>query len=399
MRRRIDLYALVLPLGLIVGFIVLLATSQGLRTIRGGRIGGDLPAFYGAARTLRTDPSRLYDWDTQRDAQRDLLPPATEGWIAYAYPPLVAAAYLPLTWLPFKAAYAIHTLVMAALCVIAMTFVGRALPALRPHRVLLIAAALGFYPIFRAVLGGQNTAFSLTCAAGAAAALTAGNATLAGLWLGAWLFKPQLALPVAAIVALKSPHRMRLLSGVAVFGVIYYAVGAAIGGAAWPIWWWRAGVVPFSKADQFVDRANAISLPELASSFGVPIAGWIAAVVIAGVVVWRMWRSAAPPITVVASAAATAVLIAPHALFYDAGLALLGLIVCAARRPRWLPAVAAVYLVTWTQPFRAALPIPPLTVAVAVALGLCLLDDQISGTSSYSPQTSRSASHISPTVA
>jgi hypothetical protein len=121
--------------------------------------------------------------------------------------------------------------------------------------------------------------------------------------------------------------------------------------------------------------------------------------VIAGVVVWRIWRRAAPPIALVASAAATAVLIAPHALYYDAGLALLGFIVCAARRPTWLSAIAAVYLVTWAQPFRAVLPIPPLTVAVAVALWLCLLDDQISGTSSYSPQTSRNASHISPTVA
>ena len=399
MHRRIDFYALVVPLGLIAGFIVLLATSQGLRTIRGGRIGGDLPAFYGAARTLRTDPSRLYDWDTQRDAQRDLLPPSSHGWIAYAYPPFVAAAYLPLTWLPFKTAYAMHTLVMAAFCVIAMAFMWRSLPALRAYRVLLVAGALGFYPIFRAVLGGQNTAFSLMCAAGAAAALTGGNALTAGLWLGAWLFKPQLALPVAAIVALKSPHRMRLLAGVAVFGVIYYLIGAAIGGAAWPIWWWRAGVVPFSAADQIVDQANAIALPELASSFGAPIAGWLAAVAVVGVVVWRMWRGAAPPITAVATAAATAVLIAPHALYYDAGLALLGLIVCAARRPAWLPGVAVAYLVTWAQPFRAALPIPPLTVAVAVALWLCLLDDQISGTSSYSPQTSRSASHISPTVA
>jgi hypothetical protein len=399
MRRRIDFYALVIPLGLIAGFIVLLATSHGLRTIRGGRIGGDLPAFYGAARTIRTDPSRLYDWDAQRDAQRDLLPPSSQGWIAYAYPPFVAAAYLPLTWLPFKTAYAIHTVVMAAFCVIAMMFVGRTLPTLRPYRVLLVAAALGFYPIFRAVLGGQNTAFSLMCAAGAAAALAAGNALTAGLWLGAWLFKPQLALPVAAIVALKSPHRVRLLAGVAVFGVMYYALGAAIGGVEWPIWWWRAGVVPFSATDRIVDQANAISFPELGSSFGVPILGWIAAVVTAGVVVWRLWRGTAPPIVVVASAAATAVLIAPHALYYDAGLALLGLLVCTARRPAWLPAVAAVYLVTWAQPFRAALPIPPLTVAVTVALGLCLLDDQISGTSSYSPQTSRNASHISPTVA
>jgi hypothetical protein len=375
MRRRIDRYALVVPLGLLVGFIVLLATSQGLRTIRGGRIGGDLPAFYGAARTLRVEPSRLYDWDAQRAAQRDLLPPSTDGWIAYAYPPFVAAAYLPLTWLPFKTAYAIHTIVMAALCAIAMALVCRTLPPLQPHRVLLVAAALGFYPVFRAVLGGQNTAVSLLCAAGTAAALTAGSAFTAGVWLGAWLFKPQLALPVAAIVALKSPQRMRLLTGVALAAAIYYAIGTAIAGAAWPVWWWRAGVVPFSAADQIVDRNNAISFPELASSLGVPMLGWIAALLTAAVVIWRTWRGTAPPIAVVAGAAAAAVLVAPHALYYDAGLALLAMSVVAVRRPAWLPGLAVIYVLTWAQPFRAALPAPPLTVAVAASLWLCLLDD------------------------
>ena len=72
--------------GIIIGFVILLATSDGLRTIRGGRIGGDLPAFYGAARIVRAgETQHLYDPATQEAAQKDLLPVA--GRVAFAYPP------------------------------------------------------------------------------------------------------------------------------------------------------------------------------------------------------------------------------------------------------------------------------------------------------------------------
>src|SRR3954462_10897898 len=70
--RRLLVAALI---GVAIGFGVLLATSQGLRTIRGGRIGVDLPAFYGAARIVRGgEIRRLYDAEAQEAAQKDLLP-------------------------------------------------------------------------------------------------------------------------------------------------------------------------------------------------------------------------------------------------------------------------------------------------------------------------------------
>src|SRR3954468_17488013 len=73
--------------GVAIGVGVLLGTSQGLRTIRGGRIGGDLPAFYGPARIVRSgDIRRLYDAEAQEAAQQDLLP-GTGGRVAFAYPP------------------------------------------------------------------------------------------------------------------------------------------------------------------------------------------------------------------------------------------------------------------------------------------------------------------------
>ena len=144
------LYAFGIPMGLAVALAVLISTSHGLRTIGGGRIGGDLPAFYGAARIIRSDqPTRLYDAEAQQISQRDLFPDSKDEWIPFAYPPFVAVAYVPLTFVSFKLAYVIHTVSMAALCAVAVILVGRSIPSLQHQYVLAIAAALAFYPIFR----------------------------------------------------------------------------------------------------------------------------------------------------------------------------------------------------------------------------------------------------------
>jgi Glycosyltransferase family 87 len=340
-----------------------------LTTIRGGRIGGDLPAFYGAGRILREGHGRqLYDPARQEAAQRDLLP--EPGRLPFPYPPYVAAAYVPLTWLPFKAAYLVHVLLMAACVVGALAFLRGSLPAVREEFLPIAAVTLAFYPIFRAVLGGQNTPFSLLCAAGAAAALARGRDLTAGLWIGAWLFKPQLALPVAAFAVLRSADRVRFALGVAAIGTAYYLVGAAIGGLAWPIWWWRDGAMPFAAADLVIDRANGVSLPIAASALGVPPLGWIAALAVAAYALWFASRASAHPVARVAVAAAATVLCAPYALYYDAGLAALGLIVAGAARPSVLPWIGALWLLAWLQPVRALLPIPPLTVVLLASLVL-----------------------------
>lgn len=369
MRARLQRFVLVIPIGLLVGVLVLLATSHGLRTIRGGRIGGDLPAFYGAGRIVRSGDARhLYDWPTQRAVERDLLPDSEQGWIPFPYPPFVAAMYVPLTLLPFKAAYGLHTLVMAGVCTLAVALACGLVPGMRDGWVFAAAAALGFYPLFRAVLGGQNTPFSLICAAGAAAALTRGRAFRAGVWIGAWMFKPQLALTVAAMILLRTPSRARFLAGVAVAASVYYAIAAAVAGPGWPVWWWQHGAVPFSAAERVINQENVVSFVEIGSSLHIPLVGWMLAAVAAGFAVWLTVTRSLPPVGLVALASATAVLIAPHALYYDAGLASLALIVCAGRRPRMVPLVGALWLLAWAQPFRAALPVPPLTVVVVAAL-------------------------------
>jgi hypothetical protein len=373
--RRAAIAALI---GISIGFAVLVLGSRGLSTVRGGRIGGDFPAFYGAGRIVRSgDLRRLYDASVQRTAQRDLLPPAIDGWIHFAYPPFVALAYVPLTLLAFKTAYLLHTVLMALCCVAALYLLTPALPGLRTDRLATAAALLTFYPLFRAVAGGQNTALSLLCAAGAAGAMARDRDLRAGLWLGAWAFKPQLGLPVCLLFAVARPDPRRLLTGAAIAAAVCYAAGATLWGAGWPAWWWREGVLPFAAADRIVDRGNGVSIPDLAADAGASAAAVLACAAAAGLfAVWLARRRMRNPVARAGALVAATVLTVPHALYYDAGLAALPLAVAAALRPSMVPAVAALWLVAWTQPLRAHLPLPPLTLVLVCSLWLAVRADR-----------------------
>jgi hypothetical protein len=369
---RLRVYPTAALLGVTIGFIAFLATSDGLRSIRGGRVGGDLPAFYGAGRIImQGTPELLYSPDAQKRAQADLLPGVTDGWIYFSYPPFVAVAYAPFTLLPFKIAYVAHTLLMALCCLLAVRLLRPICPPLHAHFLPVAAATLTFYPLFRANVGGQNTALSLLCAAGAASALGRGRQMTAGLWLAAWLFKPQLALPVVAMTV--SAGYPRVLFGLLIGGMGWYFVGALVSGPTWPVWWIRNGVLPFALADLAVDRGNGISFRELAVEFNVAWVGWLLAALTTGFVVASAWverrRLSNHHVPLVEMASSASVLVSPHALYYDGGIAVLsmiraGSVVGAAL----LPHIVGAWLLGAAQILRPYFPLPPLTLVVVASL-------------------------------
>jgi hypothetical protein len=364
---RLRFYPIAILVGATIGWTFFVASSTGLRAVRSGRVGGDLPAFYGAARIVRSGtPMALYDPAIQRSAQSDLLPDHRGGWIHFAYPPYVAVAYTPFAWLDFKAAYVAHTLLMVACVLAALALLRPLLAPLRTEFAACAAAVLTFYPLFRSVVGGQNTALSLLCAAGAAAMLSRNRDVAAGLWIGLWMFKPQYAMPVGALVAVCG--RPRILIGAGVVGAVWFLIGASVGGWGWPVWWWCAGVVPFAGLDAIVDRANGVSLPQVAAALGVPLLGWVGVAATTVFAIVTAWRSRREPIIVVAIGAAACVLTAPHALYYDAGLAVLAFAVAAnALGRRVVPVLIASWIFAAAQPLW-SFPIPADMLVLAVSI-------------------------------
>jgi hypothetical protein len=83
------------------------------------------------------------------------------------------------------------------------------------------------------------------------------------------------------------------------------------------------------------------------------------------------WRRL-PAVSLVAATAAAAVLASPHALYYDGGLAMLGLLAAAAWTPSLRAVAVATWALAWLQPFSAFFPIPALTVVCVMSMVLVL---------------------------
>jgi hypothetical protein len=384
---RLRRWSFAILLGLGIGFGVFIGTSDGVRAINGGRVGGDFAAFYGAGALVRDGQGAgLYDRDKQREVQQEFLPDHPGGWIDFAYPPFVAVLLAPLALFPFKLAFSIYSLAQVCACVGAVLLAATVTPRVRENSVAAAAVALSFYPLTRSVLGGQNTGFSLLCAVGLAVSLCRSRDCAAGLWAAAWLFKPQLALPVILLAGVRRGRGF--WAAVALGGAVWYALGAFVGGLAWPVWWWREGVVRFVQADVAFDLPNGISLREVGLRLGVGPLATVLSVLCLGTAAWRCWSWKGSIVPLVATAIIATLLISPHTLFYDAGL----LVVCF-----WVAvesdekAVSILATITWAlaslQAAASWVPLPPAFVSLvsaAVMMGLASRRSPSSSTSPYS---------------
>lgn len=316
---RLRRWSFAVLLGLGIGFCVFIGSSNGVRASNGGRVGGDFPAFYGAGALVHTGQgASLYDRDKQREVQKEFLPDHPGGWIDFAYPPFVAVLFVPLALLPFKLAFAIYSLAQICACVGAVQLAATVTPRVRENRVIATAVTLSFYPLMRSVLGGQNTGFSLLCSVGFAVSLCRSSDFAAGFWAAAWLFKPQLALPVIFLGGIRRARGF--WAAVVAGGAVWYSLGTLVGGLAWPVWWWRDGVLRFVHTDIAFDLANGISLREVGLQLGVgPLATVLSALCLA-MAMWRCWSWKGSIVPLIATAIVVALLISPHTLFYDAGL-------------------------------------------------------------------------------
>jgi hypothetical protein len=273
-----------------------------------------------------------------------------------------------LTVFSFKTAYVLHTVLMVACCILAVWHLRHSIAGFDRMFWVVVAAVLTFYPLFRAVMGGQNSAVSILLAAAAISALKQKSDVLAGLWLGAWLFKPQLAVPVILATCVSRP---RILLGVLPMGALYYVAGVSMAGFGWPIWWAQSAAA-FAVADRAIDAGNGISFVEIAAERGVGPAGWLAAATMAVVVLRMAHTKRSRPAAIVGLSAAAAPLVAPHALFYDGALALIALVFPAESARRglfgWL---ATVWVLGAGESVRGMLGVPFVSIALLVAFVAC----------------------------
>jgi hypothetical protein len=318
---RLERYAAIVSATL-VAVVVVAAVASG--SDASGQVGGDYPAFYGAGRiVVEGDGAILYDAARQATEQRGLLEDPN-GYLYFAYPPFAAAGYAALAVVPYNWSVALHTLLMVAALGLAVRLASAWVPFIARRPRVSFAIALFFYPMLRAVIGGQNTALTLVLLCAAARLEQVGRPELAGVAVAGLLYKPQFGVPLALLVM--AAGRWRVLRGWLAASVALYVVGAAVSGWGWPSEWW-------SNASSFADEnvaANGglfVSLPGLVShlapdSGAAALAGWVwtIGVGLAAAAFWR-WR---PHLVVWRHAVAAAALVAvtPQPLYYEVGLLL-----------------------------------------------------------------------------
>lgn len=360
--------AVALLAALAVSFVATLASGEGADTAA-GRLGGDYPAFYAAARIAADgDLDEVNDLDRLEAEQADLFPADDDdGFLTWAYPPHVALLYRPLAALPYRASYAVHTLLMVGAFVAAVLLVRPLVPWVGRATLPAIALGLVFWPMFRGIGAGQNTALTLLLLVAAWRASTAGRDGLAGVLLGLLLFKPQFAVLAVALWAVT--RRWRTVATFAAVATATWAVTAAFAGAGWVARW--LDDLQAYDATEDVNAPNHVSLPEAAhAAFDLSAIGWVAAVAVGGATAWRWWRSREVDL---ALAVPALLLSAAHAVFYDVGLVLLTGAVLLPVAPT---ATALLYGASFLEPLKEPLGWNPL---VLVLLGWWSLAWRFSG--------------------
>ncbi len=338
LRWRLTAYPIAFLAVLAVSFVIVVGSGSGSSTV-GGRIGGDFPAFYSAGTLVANGHiDSLYDPVAQASVQSDLLG-SERGFLAFAYAPHVALAYAPLSLVGYRLAYVIHTSLMVAALVAALWMMRPMIGIIDRWFALAVAASIGFYPMFIAVGGGQNTAISLLLLVWLWRSLRDGNDLRAGLAVALLVFRPQYALPVLGLLFL---GRHLKAVGWAVVGIsATWLVDAVLLGPSWFTDWLHS-VGPFVSKDADVNGHNAVAVVGfLQSLMGTDSAiaiglGALGSIAVAGVLA-QAWRSRNHGLDhLMAMTAAGLVLLSPHTMFYDAGLIVISLAVLADRpSSRW----------------------------------------------------------------
>jgi hypothetical protein len=379
--ERLRTYPILVLGSLVAAIVILLATADGVRTLT-GTLGGDYGAFYGAAELVATGrSSELYDWEAQREAQRGLHPESRDGFLPFAYPPFVVLPYLALRPFGFTGGWLVHVLLMGGLLFMAVRWLAPMLPRAAARPFPLFVLLLAFYPMLRAVLGGQNTALTLALVALTWRLLHDDRPLLAGCAAALLLYKPQFGVPLVGLLLVS--RQPFAIAGAAGTAVVLYGAGAIIGGWTWIGWWWSQ-IARFHTMDQAINAPNSVGILGFLEALlgpgspGAVIPGVILSALVVGLTLALWWRRRDAASRWGFTAVAL-VLIPPHSMFYDAGLAGLALAVWIDRRGHAGAAVAAgVWLAALLAPLARVLGVNPLF-GVLVALAVLMLRERAGG--------------------
>jgi hypothetical protein len=233
---RKELLAIVFLFAMTVSNVVSAAGVAGL--LRDGY--QNFTIFYGAARMVRSGQSSvLYDLPAESRAQKEFAPNVRirRAALPYMHPPFEALLFVPFTFLPYVPAYLLWNLLNGMMVFASIVLLRRQFGEISSLPLaLVVLAAAGFPSVASGIIQGQDSSLLLLLFVIALTSTARGNEVAAGAALAAGLFKFNLILPLAFLLAAKRP---RLLLGFA-------PVAALLGGVSLAMVGWQ-GVVGYVR--------------------------------------------------------------------------------------------------------------------------------------------------------
>lgn len=332
----------------------------------GVEIGGDYPAFYGAGKQASDGAwDDLYDLEAQFAAQAGLHPEGDEVAIFFPYPPQVALVYQPLSSLEYHWSYLVHTIVMGLFLWLSILTARPMIPWLEGRVLQALAAALLFWPMFRAVTGGSNTALTMFLIVLMWRLVHEDRVVAAGIVLALLLYKPQFALALGGLFLLA--RHTRVVAGAVIGAIPFYAVGVWLQGWTW-VTDWLSSLPGYADVDAEINGHSSVSfLGFLRNALGVdaPLAhtlGWALAALTTAGLAWLWWRRDAVDLSGrMAVTMPGILLLAPHTMTHDGAVALItvAILVGMIGTNRAAPWLGAIWLLGATQAFIRTLGFSP----------------------------------------
>jgi hypothetical protein len=185
------------------------------------RTAADFLPFYAAGRIALTQGlSRVYDWESQRQAENDILdetirqilvsrgrplnpqnsspPIQTTEVNPFPHPPFIVPLLMLLAHLNYVSAFVVWSVLMSIIFIISALILVRLVPQVQgwDKWSLFLATAL-FFPAFYSILNGQDTALLLLGASMWVYGLFQEHDSLSGIGLALTLIRPHMAVMLA----------------------------------------------------------------------------------------------------------------------------------------------------------------------------------------------------------
>lgn len=292
----------------------------------------DFAIFYTAGHILQTGQARsLYDYPTQVAVQKALTPGRLlqhSSILPYNHPPFESLLFLPLAKLSYLNAYRVWMGINVAFLLCISIFMRKYFPGLgRLSLGLWLIAPFAFFPIFMALLQGQDSILLLGCYCLAFAAIQSRADIRLGAALGFGLFKFHLVVPF--LVTLAPAWNRKMMAAFVLVAAFLAAVGVWVCGVKeillyprfiWDVdhstkYLWNGG---FSNVANLRGLIGTLLSEGESRLFRYLLATGSALVLLAALAVWLKIRSCSlpGPLAVAVSLIAT-VLVSYHTFVYD----------------------------------------------------------------------------------